>query len=318
MEFSRHINNLLDLTRMFPDEQSCIDYLERLRWIENPVSPFDADSKVYKCANGKYRCKNTGKYFNVLKGTMFEATKIDLQKWFLAIWLVTVHNKGITAVDLAKDIDVSYKTALFLLHRIRANFWIENYNQLKGIVEADETLYGGKNKNRHKDKKFPYRKTNGNTKISFEDKSMIVGVIERGGKMNAFVVGDRSKKNLHGILKKYVEKGSMLMTDDWAGYKGLTRLFSHKYVKHAGKQYVDMDNRETHTNNVECRWKALKNCIRDMYCNVSDKYLQLYVDEFIYRTNMAKFSASDRFNWILVNSGTKVTFNNLRNGEIYG
>lgn len=122
-------NTILDLIKAFPDEQSCIAHLESLRWINgNVVSPFNSLSKVYTCANNRYRCKETGKYFNVKTSTLFDNSKIELQKWFLAIWLVTSHKKGISSIQLSKDIGVTQKTAWFLLQRIRNCFGFDNDN----------------------------------------------------------------------------------------------------------------------------------------------------------------------------------------------
>jgi len=115
-------NSLLDVINTFSEEQTCIDHLTALRWDGNVVSPFDPNSKVYVCKGNKYKCKNTGKYFNVRTQTLFDNTKIKLQKWFLAIYLVTSHKKGISSIQLSKDIAVTQKTAWFMLQRIRACF----------------------------------------------------------------------------------------------------------------------------------------------------------------------------------------------------
>lgn len=114
--------SLFDLLKAFPDEKACIGHLEQLQWNGNPVSPFDPTSKVYKCSGGRYKCKNTGKYFNVKVGTIFEDTKIPLQKWFMALYILSSHKKGISSHQLAKDIDVTQKTAWFILHRLRYAF----------------------------------------------------------------------------------------------------------------------------------------------------------------------------------------------------
>ena len=114
----------------FHDEQTCIEHLEKLRWGGYVISPFDYTSKVYKCKGNKYRCKNTGKYFNVKTATLFDNTKIGLQKWFVAIWIVTADKNSISSLQLMRDINVTQKTAWFMLHRIRRCFGIENGNDL--------------------------------------------------------------------------------------------------------------------------------------------------------------------------------------------
>jgi len=148
------LNTVLDLIKIFPDEQSCIDHLEQLRWNGIVVSPFDSESKVYVCKNNRYRCKNTGKYFNVKTATIFDNTKVALQKWFLAIWLITSHKKGVSSVQLATDLGVTQKTAWFMLQRIRKCFGIDNDGELTDEVGVDEAYVGGKSKNRHLDKKI--------------------------------------------------------------------------------------------------------------------------------------------------------------------
>lgn len=181
--------SLFDLQSAFPDEQSCIDHLENMIWGDVIISPFDATSKVYKCKGNKYRCKNTGKYFNVKTGTLFDNTKIELRKWFMAIWLVTSHKKGISSVQLSKDIGVTQKTAWFMLERIRKCFSSENNNSLDDVVEVDETYIGGKNKNRHNSKKV--KNAQGR---SLKDKSAVVGMVQRQGKVNAHHVPDTKTK----------------------------------------------------------------------------------------------------------------------------
>lgn len=177
---NRDFNSILELMQAFPDEQSCIVHLEDLRWNGYVISPFDSTSKVYKCKNNRYRCAKTGKYFNVKTGTLFDNTKIPLRKWFLAIWLITSHKKGISSVQLAKDIDVTQKTAWFMLQRIRKCFGIENDNHLDNDVEIDETYIGGKNKNRDSCKKVEQSQGR-----STKDKIPVVGMVERKGKLNA-------------------------------------------------------------------------------------------------------------------------------------
>ncbi|MNJ89863.1 ISXO2-like transposase domain protein [compost metagenome] len=305
--FTTEYKTVLELIKAFPDEQSCIDHLEKILWYKGVVSPFDPTSKVYKCKDNKYRCKNTGKYFNVKTNSMFDNTKIELQKWFLAIWLVCSYKKGISSVQLSKELGITQKSAWFMLQRIRACFGIENNNNLEGIVEADESFYGGKNKNRHADKKV--KNSQGR---SFKDKTPIVGLIERGGKMTAVVVKDTKRETIQPIIRKYVAKGSILISDDWMGYNGIESHVHHYSIKHSDKGYKhDYDSSVIHTNTVEGAWKIMKNSLRDMYNSVSRKHLQAYVDEFVFRYNLRRMQNSERFNFLILNSGIRTKYKDL-------
>jgi hypothetical protein len=147
--------SILDLVKAFPDEATCMAYLAEMRWNGNVVSPFDEASKVYVTARG-FKCKNTGKYFNAKVGTIFEDTKIPLIKWYMALYIFSSHKKGISSIQLSKDIDVTQKTAWFMLHRLRFAFNTPNFKaQYEGIVEIDEAYIGGEYKNIHASKKDP-------------------------------------------------------------------------------------------------------------------------------------------------------------------
>lgn len=304
--FSTHFKSAIDLVRAFPNEETCIKYLETIIWDGQPVSPYDADSKVYTLKDGRYKCKNTGKKFNVRTGTMYHSSKINLQTWFLAIWMVTTHKKGIASTQLAEQLNVTQKTAWFMLQRIRACFGVENYNELDGIVSADETFYGGKNKNRHNNKKA--KKCKGRT---WTDKVPIVGMIQRGGKITVIVTKDTSGDTLQPLIERYVSKDSVLITDDWSGYYGAKKHCEHRIIKDISKGYKHDYDPETHTNDIEGAWKIFKNSSRDMYNHVSRKHIQFYVDEFVYRYNMRKHDNSDKFNWLQYNSGVRTTYKSL-------
>ena len=146
--FNKEIQSVLDLIESFPTEQSCIDHLTEIRWNGNVISPFDSSSKVYTCKGNKYQCKSTGKYFNVKTNPIFDNTKLELSKWFLAIWLVTSHKNGISSLQLGRDLDITQKSAWFMLQRIRKCFGIE-INELNNEVKVYETYVGGKNKKPH-------------------------------------------------------------------------------------------------------------------------------------------------------------------------
>lgn len=304
--FNKDFNSIIELLQAFPDEETCIKHLEELRWGGVVVSPFDENSKVYICKNGKYRCKNTGKYFNVKTNTLFDNTKIELQKWFLAIWLVTSHKKGISSLQLSKDISVTQKTAWFMLQRIRKCFGIENDNDLNGNVEVDETYIGGKNKNRHYNKKI--KNSQGR---SSKYKAPVIGMVERQGKLNAYKISDVQAETLTKEIIKKVKETANLYTDEWLGYKDISKLYNHSIVKHNEGQYVDGIN---FTNTIEGFWSLLKRGIIGIYHFTSKKHLQKYIDEFVFRYNTRIYNECDRFNLLLQNMGIRTKYKEL----IYG
>lgn len=307
MFINTNIKSVYELIQTFSTEQDCINYLEEIIWNGVAVSPFDSTSKVYKCKDNRYRCKNTGKYFNIKTGTMFESSKVSLRKWFLAMWLVTSHKKGISSTQLAKDIGVTQKTAWFLLQRIRACFGIENYNELEGIVECDETFIGGKNKNRHKDKKVPHSQGR-----SFKDKVPVMGMLQRDGKMNAFVVTDTKRKSIQPLIYKYVKpQGTRLISDEWWAYSGLHKHYDHKIIDHSKKEYVSLQDNTVHTNNIEGSWNILKKSVSGMYNHVSRKHLQKYVDEFVYRYNLRKVTDHKKFEHLVLNNNVRTKYKEL-------
>jgi len=298
-------NTILELLQAFPDEQTCIDHLEALRWPNGAVvSPFDPSSKVYNCAGNRYRCKETGKYFNVKTGALFDNTKVKLQKWFLAIWLVTSHKKGISSVQLSKDIGVTQKTAWFMLQRIRNCFGFDNENELSNEVEVDETYVGSKNKNKHKNKRSA-----GTQGRSTRDKAPIFGMVERGGKLNAKHVKDVGIKTLTTEIVKHV-KDATVYSDEWLGYNALKRIYDHQFIKHGQDQYVD---RRVHTNTIEGFWSLMKRGIFGIYHFTSVKHLQFYVDEFVFRYNTCEHEEGQRFNLLLANTEKWLKYQDLIN-----
>lgn len=300
-----NFKSILDLIKAFPDEQTCINHLESLRWNDNVISPFDETSKVYKCKDNKYRCKNTGKYFNVKTNTIFDNTKLGLQKWFLAVYIITSHKKGISSLQLSRDLDITQKSAWFMLQRIRKCFGIENDSELDNEVEADETYIGGKNKNRHSEKKFE-----GSQGRSSKDKTPVVGMVEREGKLNAKAVEDVKHATLsREIINNVKESAAKLYTDEWLGYKGLERIYDHSIVKHNQSQYVVG---RIHTNTIEGFWSLLKRGIVGIYHFTSKKHLQKYVDEFVFRYNTRNYTTENRFNFLILNiANNRVTYNQL-------
>ncbi len=297
-------SSILDLLAKFPTEQACIDHLEAIRWNGEVVSPFDPTSKVYKCAGNKYKCKNTNKYFNVRTATIFEDTKMPLQKWFLALYIFSSHKKGISSHQLAKDLAITQKSAWFVLHRLRYAFNHPAFKeQLGEVVEADETWIGGKEKNKHKNKRA---KSQG--KEWPDAKKPVVGVVQRGGNVIAQHITDLQGDTINSIVDLNVKKGSILVTDDNYAYRRLEPNYPHLVIKHSAKVYVDG---MAHTNTIEGFWSQLKRGIDGIYHQVSFKHLQSYVNEFSLRYNSRKYGEGSRFNLVLANMVGRLTYKEL-------
>jgi transposase-like protein len=300
--FNGEFKSIIELVRVFKDEQTCIDHLKNLRWNGNVVSPFDETSKVYKCAGNKYRCKNTGKYFNVKTATLFDNSKVSLQTWFIAIYLVTGHKKGISSLQLGRDLNVTQKTAWFMLQRIRNCFGIENNTDLNNEVEIDETYVGGKARNKHIDKK-----QDGTQGRSLKDKAPVLGMVERGGKVVAKQVDNTKAKTIIPEIVNIV-KDAIVYTDEYFSYRSLQRIYDHSFVKHNEGMYVDG---RVHTNTIEGFWSLLKRGIFGIYHFASKKHLQKYVDEFVFKYNTRGDKDCTRFNLLLANSTNRLTYNQL-------
>ena len=302
----RNIGSIIELVQKFPTETECYSLLEKIRWSGKVTSPFDKSSKVYKCKGHYYRCRKTGKYFNVKTNTLFEASNIKLQKWFLAIWVISSHKKGISSLQLSKDIDVTQKTAWFMLQRIRKCYGIENNNILDNEVEIDETYVGGKNKNRHERKKI--RNSQGR---SMKDKVAVLGMIERNGKLNARIVADVQADTLTREILKNVKQTANVYTDEWLGYSEVSKYYNHSIVKHGAKEFVKGNS---HTNNIEGFWGILKRGIYGIYHFTSKKHLQNYLDEFVFRYNTRFETEQGKFETMLKNMTVRTKYKELIHG----
>lgn len=297
--------SIFDLLKAFPTEQDCIDHLEKLRWDGNVVSPFDLTSKVYKCKNNRYKCVSTGKYFNVRVGTIFEDTKMPLQKWFMALYIFSSHKKGISSHQLARDLSITQKSAWFMLHRLRYAFDHPAFKKaIGGIVEIDESFVGGEAINKHQNKKA--KNADGNTTHA---KAPVLGMLERGGNVIAFAVPSVKKRDIMPLIIKNIVPEAVVMTDEYSGYNLLKKRFKHASVNHSAKEYV---NGMCHTNGIENFWSHMQRGIVGIYHWVSVPHLQAYVNEFSLRFNTRTYSTAGRFDLILQNvSGRRLTYNSL-------
>lgn len=299
------IQSLLDLQRLFPTEQSCIEFFERIIWSNNPTSPFDSNSKVYKCANNEYKCKNTSKRFNIKIGTIFENTKLPLLKWIYSFYLFANHKKGISSIQLSKHLKVNQRTAWFISHRIRNCLKNPLFElMLEGFVEVDETYLGGANPNRHWNKKVP--RCQGR---NWKDKTPVLVLIQRKGKAIAQVVPNVEMKTLEPIIRSKVKAKSNVYTDEWLAYNNLKKWYNHSIVNHRRKQYV---NGNASTNVAENFNAHLKRGIYGTYHWISKKHTQKYVDEFTFRMNTRKNTEEERLNFLVSSSiGQRLTYQQL-------
>jgi hypothetical protein len=305
--------SIIELIKAFPDEATCISHLEQLRWNGNVVSPFDKISKVYTTARG-YKCKNTGKYFNVRTSTLFDNTKIKLQTWFIAIYLVTAHKKGISSLQLGRDLNVTQKTAWFMLQRIRNCFGLEatetdpnNDNKLGGsgiIVEVDETVVGGKTKNMSNKKR---KQSLQDRTMRHDNKTVVLGLMERGSRLRLQVV--KPTDFVPNMVKANVDTESVLMTDTANTYVKVGKKYAHHgTVDHTKKEYA---RGVYYTNSIEGCFSLFDRMVIGIYHNISPKHMQKYADEFTFRYNSRKTTELIRFNSLLSNCTNRLTYNQL-------
>lgn len=296
------IKSLPQLLNFFKDEDTCIEFLEQQRWGDKPQCPHCGfDKKIYRTNRG-FKCTDCGKKFTVKVGTVFESSNIKLSTWFAAVYLCTNHKKGISSLQLSRDLNVTQKTAWFMLHRIREMMRKKNPNMLTGTTQADETFMGGKNKNRHASKKV--KESQGR---SVKDKTPVFGMLS-DGKVSTQVVADTKSKTLKPLIASMVEKGAIVITDEWGSYTGLATNYQHEVIKHNAGEYV---RNGFHTNSLEGFWSLLKRGIYGIYHQVSPKHLQRYTDEFSYRYNTREIKDQDRFDVSLSQVSGRLTYKNL-------
>lgn len=294
--------SLLHMIDTLQSEEDCRNYLENMRWNGRPVCPHcgSISESHYKLTNnghfeGLYKCKDCRCRFTVTVGTMFENSHVPLKKWFYAIYVFLAHKKGISSVQLAKDIDVTQKTAWFMLNRIRYNLKDDDMD-FDDMTQVDETYVGGKTK-RH----------NGGQGRSTKQKTPVMGLLSDGF-VHARVIPNASGRILKGIIDELVRKGSTIITDGWCGYNGLHRQYTHIIVEHSKGVYV---NGGFHTNSIEGFWSQLKRGIIGVYHLVSPKHLQFYCKEFVYRYNTRKISDSERFDKFIVECNNRLRYSML-------
>jgi transposase-like protein len=298
----------------FSNPDNCIDYIAVRRWPNGVVCPgcgatkvsFNAKRRTWKC--GSHHPKRE---FSVKVGTIYEDSPIPLDKWLTATWMLTNCKNGVSSYEIARDVNVTQKSAWFMLQRIRLAMQDDFFgSKLNGEVEVDETFIGGKARNMHKDVRA--RKISGRGK-HMTDKVAVIGMLERDGRVRTQVITDRSSATLQGLVKAHVTPGAEVFTDELHGYWGLNEQFKHQIIDHAMK-YVDG---RVHTNGMENFWSLLKRGLGGTYVSVEPFHLFRYLDEQMFRFNNRAtkdnpLTDSDRFDLVVRQIvGKRITFAQL-------
>jgi transposase-like protein len=244
----QHFDTLEELTAAFPDEQTCIRHFRAIRWANGAFCPYCGSTKIYHFSDDRtHKCGDCRQRFSIKVGTIFEDTKLPLRKWFIAIWLVTSHKKGIASTRLARDVGVTQKTAWFMTHRLREAAKTKSFNKARSKSTKPSSV--AKERNKHEWKR-QHAGTGG------VGKTAVFGMLERGGELRAMKVDRLDAKTIQSKVVEHVEPGSNIMSDEFPSYIGLEGRFHHHTVNHGFGEYVR--DYFCHVNGLEGAWSHFK------------------------------------------------------------
>ena len=296
-ELGKLPESLQEAVVYFSDIEKAHKWAVTLRWpngIECPRCAHKAHS--YISTRRVWFCKGCKKQFTVKVGSIFEDSPLGMDKWMLAVWLIVTCKNGVSSYEIASHLGITQKSAWHMMHRVRKAVQSGSFVKLSGEVEVDEPFIGGKARNMHvAERKGRITGTGG------KDKTAVMGIMERGGKVRTIVVPNRKKRALQSEVKKHVEAGSALYSDALLSYSGLESEYAYQVIDHA-VAYVDGN---VHTNSLENFWSLLKRSISGTYVSVELFHLHRYLDEQAYRFNNRKLSALERFAEAMANVGGK-------------
>ena len=303
IDFS-HFNSIYELTSYFNTEDKCRRAIFESRWNKHDVvCPLCGQHHCVGRTDGRFHCSHCKVNFSVTVGTIFENTKIPLVKWFLAMYLISCHKKGISSVQLATDISVTQKTAWFILHKVRTLFKQDDDVVLSGVVECDEMYFGGRETNKHERKKAKGTQGGAKTKTPVFGMTMkwkTEEVDKETGEVKekthtyeaAKKVADTKASTIIPIIRHFVADGSTVVTDESSIYNGLSEYYNHVFVCHSEKEFTVGSFT---TNGIEGFWGHFKRVIFGTYHFVSKAYLERYIDEAVFRFNSKENSGAERF-----------------------
>jgi transposase-like protein len=262
------------------DEKAAVEFMELQRWGDSPGCPCCGSVDVYQMKDSKtgarqinyrWRCKDCKKQYTVRTGTVFEESRIELRHWCFGFWRASTSKKGVSALEIHRQTGLSYKSSLFMLHRIRFAMAPADSNPLTGIVEVDETYIGGKPRNP------------GEERAKWTSKVPVMAMIERGGRVRPKVIADVTAKTLQFAIRENVDRRARIMTDEHVSYAGIGRYYpSHETVNHSEREYARGD---VTTNTVEGFFSVLKRGLNGIYHSVSKEHLHRYLAEYEFRHN---------------------------------
>ncbi|MDP4198670.1 MAG: IS1595 family transposase [Bacteroidota bacterium] len=280
--------SLLEAIRYYSNETVCVEFLSSLKWDGGEkCCPKCGSVAVYGLRTRPvFKCRDCKKQFSIKVGTIMQDSPLPITKWVPAIWMVVNCKNGISSCEMARALGITQKSAWHMNHRIRQAIANDSVAKLSGVVEADETFIGGKDINRHANKKRrmnPYMPS---------DKTIVMGMVERQGKVVSKVVNNTTAHSLKSEIRKHVERDSVLYTDNFPSYDGMGHEYYRDVVNHANGEYVKGD---VHTNTVENYWSLVKRMLKGTYIHVEPFHLDRYLDEQGFRFNTRKGNDSERF-----------------------
>jgi transposase-like protein len=302
----------------FADEDNAFAYAVASRWPTGVFCPYcDTPDVAFIATRKKWRCRPCNKQFSVRVGTIFEDSPIRLGKWFTAIWMLINCKNGVSSYEIARALDVTQKTAWFLLHRVRAAIKAKSFDKkLAGVVETDECFVGGLFKNMHKSRKEKIRAESNakgaSTMRGAIGKTLVQAVLERDGEIRAQIIDSTRIETRLAFIEEHAEEGSQLMTDEGSNSAAFSENFVHDFVNHQ-QEYV---RGNVHCNGVENFWSLLSRMLHGTYVAVEPFHLSAYVDEQAFRFNQRKDNDAGRFLKALAMVPTaRLTYKDLTRAE---